>query len=66
MQTEISSIPELLIQHRGNMNSVARLLGCYRHTVKKYAYDESCKYHVVLNGSLMTKTKMKGNQEGIL
>ncbi|HHX4112419.1 TPA: hypothetical protein ACU94J_004080 [Proteus mirabilis] len=47
------------------MNSVARLLGCYRHTVKKYAYDESCKYHVVLNGSLMTKTKMKGNQEVI-
>lgn len=65
MQTEITSIPELLVKHYGNMSSVARLLGCYRHTVKNYAYDNSCKYHVVLNGSLMTKTKMKGNQEGI-
>ncbi|MBA5820812.1 hypothetical protein F9877_05545 [Morganella morganii] len=39
-----------------------RELGVNRHTVRKFNQDTRCERHVICNGVLMTKTKMKGNQ----
>lgn len=39
-----------------------RELGVNRHTVRKFNRDIRCERHVICNGVLMTKTKMKGNQ----
>lgn len=62
MRAEITSIPELLVKHRGNQTILARELTITRHTVGKLARDFNCELHVIYNGVLMTKSKMKGNQ----
>ncbi|MBD2803040.1 NinH [Xenorhabdus sp. M] len=65
MTVETTSIPDLLIKHRGNQTQLARELGINRLTVGKFARDFKCQYHVICNGVLMTKSKLKGNQRGI-
>ncbi|PHM22997.1 helix-turn-helix domain-containing protein [Xenorhabdus ehlersii] len=65
MNTEITSIPELLVKHRGNQTQLAHELGINRMTVGKFARDFKCQYHIICNGVLMTKSKLKGNQRGI-
>ncbi len=62
MRPEITSIPEMLVKHYGNMTALARELGINRHTVRKFYRDTLCEMHVIYNGVLMTKSKMKGNQ----
>lgn len=57
MQAEITTIPELLIKHYGNMSEVARHLNCNRATVKKYSGDVFGFGHAIINGRLMTKYK---------
>lgn len=64
MQANITSIPELLIGTRGNQTTLAKKLDINRGTIGKFARDFDCQYHVVCNGVLMTKSKMKGNQRG--
>ncbi|MGK3384753.1 protein ninH, partial [Escherichia coli] len=39
MRPTIQTIPELLIQTRGNQTEVARMLSCARGTVLKYNRD---------------------------
>lgn len=53
MNAKIQTIPELLIQTRGNQTEVARILKCNRATVKKYANDKDAKMHVIVNDVLM-------------
>ncbi|PHM22355.1 NinH [Xenorhabdus ehlersii] len=62
VEIKITSIPELLIKHRGNQTQLAVELGVNRMTVGKFARDFKCQLHIVCNGELMTKTKLKGNQ----
>lgn len=62
MKPEITSIPVMLIKHHGNMTALASELGINRHTVRKFHRDTQCEMHVIYNGVLMTKSKMKGNQ----
>ncbi|MEQ5030361.1 NinH [Morganella morganii] len=62
MRPEITSIPEMLIKHHGNMTTLASELGINRNTVRKFHRDTRCEMHVIYNGVLMTKSKMKGNQ----
>lgn len=62
MKPEITSIPEMLIKHYGNQTALANELGVNRHTVRKFHHDTQCEMHVIYNGVLMTKSKMKGNQ----
>lgn len=52
----------MLVKHYGNMTALARELGINRHTVRKFYRDTLCEMHVIYNGVLMTKSKMKGNQ----
>ena len=52
----------MLIKHHGNMTALASELGINRHTVRKFHRDTRCEMHVIYNGVLMTKSKMKGNQ----
>lgn len=53
MNATIQTIPELLIQARGNMTEVSRKLNCNRATVRKYIGDKEGKRHAVVNGVLM-------------
>ena len=62
MKPEITSIPEMLVKHYGNMTALARELEIIRNTVRKFLRDTRCEMHVIYNGVLMTKSKMKGNQ----
>lgn len=50
----MNSIPEFLIMFHGNQTAVANALSIDRNTVKKYAKDNKCNFHVILNGKLMT------------
>lgn len=60
MQAEITTIPQLLIKHYGNMTAVARELGVYRSTVRKFARDLSGDEHLVSNGQLFTMCRQRG------
>lgn len=53
MNVKIQTIPELLIQARGNMTEVSRMLSCNRATVRKYAGDKDGKRHAIVDGVLM-------------
>ncbi|MBI6188679.1 protein ninH [Providencia rettgeri] len=57
MQTEITTIPALLVKMHGNMSEVARQLNCNRATVRKYSGDICGLDHAIINGRLMTKYK---------
>ena len=52
MNATIQTIPELLIQTRGNQTEVARMLSCARGTVLKYNRDSKGERHVIVNGVL--------------
>ncbi|HHC3788125.1 protein ninH [Klebsiella pneumoniae] len=47
-----TSIPALLITHRGNQHAVTRQLGISRNTVRKYAEDSEMKRHIIIDGVL--------------
>lgn len=53
MNVTIQTIPELLVQARGNLSEVARILRVNRSTVSKYHLDTKCERHAVINGTLM-------------
>ncbi|ELJ9861505.1 protein ninH [Escherichia coli] len=53
MNATIQTIPELLIQARGNMTEVSRKLHCNRATVRKYVGDKQGERHAIVNGILM-------------
>lgn len=55
MQAEITTIPELMIKHYGNMTEVGRLIGANRVTIRKYVRDASAESHIVINGRLMIR-----------
>ncbi|WP_423140282.1 protein ninH [Providencia alcalifaciens] len=55
MQAEITTIPELLVKHYGNMTEVGRLIGANRATIRKYVRDASAESHIVINGRLMVR-----------
>ncbi|WP_370598161.1 hypothetical protein [Morganella morganii] len=44
------------------MTALARELEINRNTVRKFHRDTRCEMHVIYNGVLMTKSKMKGRQ----
>ncbi|EJW0402386.1 Rha family transcriptional regulator [Escherichia coli] len=56
------TIPELLIQTRGNQTEVARMLSCARGTVLKYNRDSKGERHVIVNGVLMVKQGKRGRR----
>ena len=60
MNATIQTIPELLIQTRGNQTEVARMLYCARGTVLKYNRDSKGERHVIVNGVLMVKQGKRG------
>lgn len=60
MKTEIQTIPELLVQTRGNMSAVGRIAGIARQTVKCYARDFEGKKHAIVNGVLMVAQGNRG------
>ena len=59
---KIQTIPELLIQTRGNQTEVARMLSCARGTVLKYNRDSKGERHVIVNGVLMVKQGKRGRR----
>lgn len=60
MNTQLTSIPEMLVKTRGNMSEVARAFNIHRFTVKRYARDYQCRLHVVVNGVLMVAQGNRG------
>ncbi len=62
MNATIQTIPELLIQTRGNQTEVARMLSCARGTVLKYNRDSKGERHVIVNGVLMVKQGKRGRR----
>lgn len=60
MNTQLTSIPEMLVKTRGNMSEVARAFNIHRLTVKRYARDYKCSLHVVVNGVLMVAQGNRG------
>ncbi|HAO9386630.1 protein ninH [Escherichia coli] len=62
MNATIQTIPELLIQTRGNQTEVARMLSRARGTVLKYNRDSKGERHVIVNGVLMVKQGKRGRR----
>ncbi|HEI8866106.1 TPA: protein ninH [Serratia odorifera] len=62
MTSEIKTIPDMLVETRGNMAEVARRLGINRSTVYKYAYDRTAQLHVVVNGVFMAAIGRRGKE----
>lgn len=60
MNASITTIPELLVQTRGNMSAVGRIAGIARQTVKCYARDFEGKKHAIVNGVLMVAQGNRG------
>ncbi len=60
MNATIQTIPELLIQTRGNQTEVARMLSCARGTVLKYNRDSKGERHVIVNGVPDGQTGQEG------
>lgn len=58
-QNTVTSIPELLVDTRGNKIELARRLGVSRKTLDFYLDDTEMKRHCVLNGYLMTIINLK-------
>ncbi len=56
MNATIQTIPELLIQTRGNQTEVARMLSCARGTVLKY--------NRVTNGAIVIHTQRLKSDPG--
>ncbi|WP_338637014.1 protein ninH [Erwinia persicina] len=53
MIAEIQTIPEMLINTRGNQTEVARMLKSSRGTIRKYVNDRKAQRHAIVNGTLM-------------
>jgi len=53
MNVTIQTIPELLVQARGNFTEVARILSVIWATISRYHRDTKCEQHAVINGTLM-------------
>lgn len=62
MNASITTIPELLIQTRGNQLAVGRMVGLDRRSVKKYARDFEAKSHAIINGVLMVSQGNRGQK----
>jgi len=62
MNAFITTIPELLIQTRGNQAAVGRMVGLDRRSVKKYARDFEAKSHAIINGVLMVTQGNRGQK----
>lgn len=58
-ENTLTSIPELLVDTRGNKSELARRLGVGLKTLDFYLDDKEMKRHCVLNGYLMTKLNNK-------
>ncbi|MGE1562099.1 MULTISPECIES: phage NinH family protein [Pantoea] len=56
----VQTIPELLVETRGNMAAVGRMTGIARQTVKCYARDVDGKKHAIVNGVLMVAQGNRG------
>ena len=62
MNATIQTIPELLIQTRGNQTEVGRMLSWARGTVLKYNRDSKGERHAIVNGVLMVKQGKRGRR----
>ena len=62
MNATIQTIPELLIQTRGNQTEVAMMLSCARGTVLKYNRDSKGERHAIANALLMVTPGKKGRR----
>jgi hypothetical protein len=60
MTFSIKTIPELLIETRGNQTEVARRMTCSRGTVLKYSRDTKGERHAIVNGVLMVMQGKRG------
>ena len=60
MNVTIQTIPELLVQTRGNITEVARIINTHRTTVKKYHKDTKPERHAIINGVLMVNQGNRG------
>ncbi|POW55596.1 protein ninH [Candidatus Pantoea alvi] len=56
----VQTIPELLVETRGNMAAVGRMTGIARQTVKCYTRDFDGKKHAIVNGVLMVAQGNRG------
>jgi len=56
----VQTIPELLVETRGNMTEVGRMTGIARQTVRCYAHDVDGKKHAIVNGVLMVAQGNRG------
>lgn len=56
----VQTIPELLVETRGNMAAVGRMTGIARQTVKCYSRDVDGKKHAIVNGVLMVAQGNRG------
>ena len=56
----VQTIPELLVETRGNMAAVGRMTGIARQTAKCYARAGDGKKHAIGNGVLMVAQGNRG------
>lgn len=56
MKFEVKTVPDLLVDVRGNQSELARRLNVNRGTLRKYLYDKDAKFHAIVNGVFMSTT----------
>lgn len=60
MTPSIKTIPDILVEVRGNQSEAARRLSCHRDTVKRYLHDKEAQHHAIVNGVLMVHQGGRG------
>lgn len=63
MKATVTTIPELLVQCRGNQTAVSRIINSNRTTVRKYARDFDAKQHAIVNGTLLVHRGYSGSHK---
>lgn len=60
MTPTIKTIPDILIEVRGNQSEAARQLACSRNTILRYSRDTKAQFHAIVNGVLMVHQGGRG------
>jgi len=58
MTHQLASIPNML-KLQPSMSALAKILGVNRNTIRRLRNDTKCENHIVVNGVLMTSTRIR-------
>ncbi|MEW6485391.1 MAG: NinH [Pseudomonadota bacterium] len=62
MTHQLASIPNML-KIQPSLTALAEILGVDRSTIRRLKHDIKCENHIVVNGVLMTSTRIRRKRD---